>query len=154
MGPYFGPIFEAARRATIMGAHLVRSFLGPENDRTSGHGPECVSEADERTEVTPKPKPYPMPATVSLRDIACSYTSFVLRHTSTLNLNPKLQRHLDPAGFLYRVSLARSRQWCDNAGQNHLFRFFQHFSRSGFGLAPRRCSTTYGAAHSWRRPAF
>ena len=63
------------------------------------HGPECVSEADERTEVTPKPKPYPMPATVSLRDIACSYTSFVLRHTSTLNPNPELQRHLDPAGF-------------------------------------------------------
>jgi hypothetical protein len=40
-----------------------------------------------------------MLATVSLRDIACSYTSFVLRHTSTLNPNPELQRHLDPAGF-------------------------------------------------------
>ena len=36
VGPYFGPIFEATRRAPIMGAHLVRSFLGPENDRTFG----------------------------------------------------------------------------------------------------------------------
>ena len=57
--------------------------------------------------------------------------------------NPKLQRHLDPAGFLCRALLARSRKWCDNAGQNHLFRLFQHFSRSGFGLALRRCSTTW-----------
>ena len=75
-----------------MGAHLVRSVLGPENDRTFGarffHGPECVSEADERTEVTPKLKPYPMPVTVSLRDIAWSHTSFVLRQTSTLNPIP------------------------------------------------------------------
>jgi len=63
------------------------------------HGPERGFEAGERTEVTPKLKPYPMLATVSLRDIACSYTSFVLRHTSTLNPNPELQRHLDPAGF-------------------------------------------------------
>ena len=36
MGPYFGPIFEATRWAPIMGAHLVRSFLEPENDRTFG----------------------------------------------------------------------------------------------------------------------
>ena len=146
VGPYFGPIFEATRRAPIMGAHLVRSFLGPENDRSFGarffHGPQCVSEADERTEVTPKLKPYPMSATVSLRCIAWSHTSSVLRHTSTLNPNPKLQRHLDPAGFLYRVLLARNRKWCDNAGQKHLFHLFQHFSRSGFGLAFRRCSTT------------
>jgi len=83
-----------------------------------------------------------MPATVLLRYIAWSHTSFVLRHTSTLNPNPKLQRHLDPAGFLYRVLLARIRKVCDNAGQNHLIHLFQHFSRSGFGLALRRCSTT------------
>ena len=96
----------------IMGARLVASFLGPEYGPSSGpsffHGPERVSEAGERTEVTPKLKPYPMPATVSPRDIACSHTSFVLRHTSTLNPNPKLQRHLDPAGFLCSVLLARS----------------------------------------------
>ena len=36
VGPYFGPIGEATNRAPIMGAHLVRSFLGPENDRTFG----------------------------------------------------------------------------------------------------------------------
>ena len=102
VGPYFGPIFEATNRAPIWVPISSVRFWDRKMTALSGHvfhGPECVSEADERTEVTPKPKPYPMPATVSLRDIACSYTSFVLRHTSTLKPNPELQRHLDPAGF-------------------------------------------------------
>ena len=101
MGLYSGPIFEATRWAPIMGARLVASFWGRNMGPGPGpffHGPERGFEAGERTEVTPKLKPCPMLAMVSLRDIACSHTSFVLRHTSTLNPNPEVQRHLDPAG--------------------------------------------------------
>ena len=36
MGLYFGAIFEATRRAPIMGARLVASFLGPEYGPRSG----------------------------------------------------------------------------------------------------------------------
>ena len=118
------------------------------------HGPEHVSEAGERTEVTPKLKPYPMPATVSFRDIAWPHNNFVLWHTSTLNPNPKLQRPLDPAGFLYRVLLARSRKWCGNVSNNHLFRLFQHLSRSGLAWPFVNAQPPDGAAHSRRRPAF
>ena len=118
------------------------------------HGPERVSEAGERTEVTPKLKPYPMPATVSPRDIACSHTSFVLRHTSTLNPNPKLQRHLDPAGFL-AASFWRE---VGNSATMQV-RIICSVCLSTF-LAPVlawpsvNAQPPDGAAHSRRRPAF
>ena len=139
---FTGPI----RSRAMWGARLVASFLGPEYGPRFGPSFFTVltrfrNRRTDRSHTEAKTIPHAGDGFAEVY-IAWPHTSFVVRHTSTLNPNPKLQRHLDPASFLYRILLARIRKWCDKAGQNHLFHLFQHFSRSGFGLALRRCSTT------------
>jgi len=53
-GSNSGPIFGSTRWAPIMGAHLVRPFLGPENDRS--FGARFFTDLNGFTRPTPKRK--------------------------------------------------------------------------------------------------